>query len=143
MRFWRERPPPERRTAIFRGGVGIDWRCCEACGIGRGPRAGRLNGFLDGLDGEGVAEAEVGVVGVGADVGAAFPGAGAGLTALVIPLRDARAQKASKADMKYQDTPKGDQKCSNCQYIVGTNACGIVEGTISPEGWCVAWNKKK
>lgn len=67
--------------------------------------------------------------------------AGATLTASVIPLHEARAQKISKADMKYQDTPKGDEKCSNCQYIVGTNACGIVEGSISPNGWCVAWKK--
>ena len=35
--------------------------------------------FFQGLHGEGVAEGEVGVVGVGADVGAAFPASGAGL----------------------------------------------------------------
>jgi hypothetical protein len=50
--------------------------------------------------------------------------------------------KASKAAMKYQDTPKGDQKCSNCLQFVAPDGCKVVEGKVSPEGYCIAWVKK-
>ncbi|TAK87171.1 MAG: iron oxidase [Betaproteobacteria bacterium] len=57
--------------------------------------------------------------------------------------RDARAQaKASKAAMKYQDQPKGDQRCSGCMQFVAPNQCKVVEGDISPNGWCVAYAAK-
>lgn len=60
----------------------------------------------------------------------------------VISLKPAFAQKASKADAKYQDTPKDGQKCSACVYFQAPRACGVVEGDISPEGWCAMFNKK-
>ena len=65
------------------------------------------------------------------------------LAASVIPVKQAYAQKAPKPAMKYQDTPKDGQKCDECTYFVAPNACGVVEGTISPQGWCVLYNKKK
>lgn len=58
------------------------------------------------------------------------------------------ASKSSKAAVKYQGHPKGTQKCSGCRFFVkGKNAkangsCQIVSGSISPNGWCVAWAKK-
>lgn len=64
------------------------------------------------------------------------------LAAAVIPIREARAQKASKADVKYQDTPKDGQKCSGCVYFQAPSTCGVVEGKISPDGWCAMYNKK-
>ena len=68
--------------------------------------------------------------------------AGAGLTASVLPAREALAQqKASKESMKYQDKPNGDKQCSNCSFFTPPNGCKIVEGTISPQGYCVAWQK--
>ena len=69
--------------------------------------------------------------------------AGATATATFIPIREARAQKASKEAMKYQDSPKDGQTCDQCVYFQPPRACGIVEGDISPKGWCVAYNKKK
>jgi hypothetical protein len=51
-------------------------------------------------------------------------------------------QKASKAAMKYQDKPNGDQKCSNCLQFVPPGSCNVVEGAISPDGYCIAWVKK-
>jgi hypothetical protein len=51
-------------------------------------------------------------------------------------------QKASKAAMKYQDKPNGDQKCSNCLQFEPPGSCKVVEGTISPNGYCIAWVKK-
>ncbi len=60
-----------------------------------------------------------------------------------------RAQgKATKAAMKYQDTPKGDQKCSDCRFFIpgetstANGTCQVVEGSISPHGWCTAYSKK-
>ncbi len=60
----------------------------------------------------------------------------------------ARAAKSSKAAMKYQDKPNGDQQCSNCKFFVPgktpkeNGTCQVVEGSISPQGWCTAWAKK-
>jgi len=51
-------------------------------------------------------------------------------------------QKASQAAMKYQAKPNGDQKCSNCSQFEPPSSCKVVEGTISPEGYCIAWVKK-
>ena len=69
--------------------------------------------------------------------------AGAGLTASMLPSRAAYAQqKASKAAMKYQDHPNGDQKCSTCLQFVAPNSCKVVDGEISPNGYCIAWVKK-
>ncbi len=67
-----------------------------------------------------------------------------GAAALPRITRDARAQgKASKAAMKYQDQPKGDQRCSGCMQFVPPNQCKVVEGEISPNGWCVAYVAKR
>ncbi len=57
--------------------------------------------------------------------------------------RGARAQqKASKQAMKYQDKPNGQMMCSNCLQFVPPNGCKVVEGDISPNGYCIAWVKK-
>lgn len=67
--------------------------------------------------------------------------AGAALTASVVP-NEAAAQKVSKEAMKYQDKPNGDQRCSNCMQFVPPASCKVVDGTISPNGYCLAWAKK-
>jgi anaerobic selenocysteine-containing dehydrogenase len=60
----------------------------------------------------------------------------------------ARAAKATKAAMKYQDKPNGDQQCSSCTFFVpgktptANGTCQVVEGSISPHGWCTAYTKK-
>jgi len=60
----------------------------------------------------------------------------------------ALAAKSAKAAMQYQDKPKGDQKCSNCTLFVpdktatANGTCQVVEGSISPQGWCTAYVKK-
>lgn len=63
------------------------------------------------------------------------------------PNKDSAAQdtvkKASQASMQYQPQPKGEQKCSLCLHFVAeSNTCKVVEGQISPEGWCLLWTKK-
>ena len=52
------------------------------------------------------------------------------------------ASKVTPASVQYQDQPKGDQKCSGClHFIAESNTCKLVEGPISPEGWCILWAK--
>lgn len=48
----------------------------------------------------------------------------------------------SKAQAQYQDQPKGDRKCGLCLHFVAPDACHLVEGKISPEGWCMFWTQK-
>jgi High potential iron-sulfur protein len=61
--------------------------------------------------------------------------------AVVATLSPAQA-KGSKSQFKYQDKPgpKG-QKCAGCRFFRKPNACTIVDGKISPNGWCIAWAK--
>jgi anaerobic selenocysteine-containing dehydrogenase len=49
--------------------------------------------------------------------------------------------KAAKAAFQYQDKPKDGKKCVNCSlYVPGAKGqCKVVEGDISPEGWCIAY----
>jgi hypothetical protein len=50
--------------------------------------------------------------------------------------------KVSQASVKYQTQPKGEQKCANCMHFIAeSNTCKLVEGNISPEGWCILWAK--
>jgi hypothetical protein len=56
--------------------------------------------------------------------------------------------KGSQAQFKYQAKPNGSKKCSNCTfYFAGKTptadgSCKIVEGTISPNGYCIAYSPK-
>jgi hypothetical protein len=68
-------------------------------------------------------------------------GCAAGAAAVLLPLKEAAA-KMSQPSVAYQDSPKGDQKCSNCSLFQEPNACTLVDGNISPEGWCKFWVKK-
>ncbi|GAA5524100.1 iron oxidase [Microbulbifer aestuariivivens] len=65
------------------------------------------------------------------------------IPAVMLPEHKARAQgKASQAAVQYQDTPKNGQKCVDCQFWTDPDACQVVEGKISPEGWCSLYVKK-
>jgi len=68
-------------------------------------------------------------------------GCAAGAAAILLPTRQAAA-KMSQPSVAYQDTPKGDQECSNCSLFQEPNACTLVDGEISPKGWCKFWVKK-
>ena len=65
----------------------------------------------------------------------------AGATALLLPVKQAAA-KMNQKSVAYQDTPKDDQQCSNCSLFQEPNACTLVDGEISPKGWCKFWVKK-
>lgn len=76
-----------------------------------------------------------------------FTGAAA-LAGLAILPRARAAAKASKASLQYQDHPKDGKDCDDClQFVPGkspkaTGTCKVVDGPISPHGWCLAFVKK-
>ncbi|MBV8245263.1 MAG: high-potential iron-sulfur protein [Candidatus Eremiobacteraeota bacterium] len=55
---------------------------------------------------------------------------------------------SSKAAVKYQGSPKNGQQCSGCRFFKAAKdpkangTCQIVDGSISPNGWCIAFAKK-
>ncbi len=50
--------------------------------------------------------------------------------------------KVKQAVAKYQDKPKNGQKCADCNFFRPPKACQLVEGDISPDGWCAFFAKK-
>lgn len=54
----------------------------------------------------------------------------------------AAQQKLAQNLVQYQATPKNGLVCENCVQFQPPNACKVVEGEISPQGWCVAYAPK-
>jgi len=55
----------------------------------------------------------------------------------------AQANKADKTDLAYRDKPGANGKsCSTCGSFVAPNECRIVEGSVSPDGWCIAYSQR-
>jgi hypothetical protein len=54
----------------------------------------------------------------------------------------AKAQaKIPQATAGYQDSPQNDQACADCTHFTAPSACNLVDGTISPKGWCKLFAK--
>jgi hypothetical protein len=71
--------------------------------------------------------------------------AGGAATAIVAgSLAPASAQsgKMTQQAAAYQNGPKNGQKCLDCSFYIEPQACKLVEGTISPVGWCKFYAKK-
>ncbi|MBW6489544.1 iron oxidase oxidoreductase [Sulfurimonas sp.] len=50
--------------------------------------------------------------------------------------------KGTKEKLIYQETPKDGKKCADClHFLPETNECKVVEGAISPDGWCMMYFK--
>jgi hypothetical protein len=70
------------------------------------------------------------------------------LAGLLLAETTSAQAKGSKAQFKYQDTPNNGHKCSQCSlYIPGSSSkangtCKLVDGSISPNGWCTAFAAK-
>jgi len=50
--------------------------------------------------------------------------------------------KVTQKTVSYQDRPKGTQRCDGCNNFQPPNACKLVEGEVSPQGWCSLFTKK-
>ena len=70
-----------------------------------------------------------------------FRSLAAGAAALAASIKEAAA-KTAQAAASYQDSPKDDQRCDNCALFQPPSSCYVVDGTISPSGWCKFWIKK-
>ena len=55
------------------------------------------------------------------------------------PARAEAADKMTKARAEYQGTPNGIYSCATCTLFVAPDACKVVEGEVSPDGWCKAY----
>jgi hypothetical protein len=51
-------------------------------------------------------------------------------------------RKLTKASARYRDRPNGNQQCAGCVHFLPPGDCEIVEGPISPEGWCRNYKRK-
>lgn len=59
------------------------------------------------------------------------------------PVVPTTSEKMPQASVQYQAQPKGDQKCGTCvNFIAESNTCKLVDGQISPDGWCTLWVMK-
>lgn len=69
--------------------------------------------------------------------------AAVGVGAICLSAERAQAQtKQKQAEVQYQGSPKGADKCSGCALFQPPDACSGVEGKISPEGWCSLYSAK-
>ncbi|HEX5508486.1 MAG TPA: high-potential iron-sulfur protein [Pseudolabrys sp.] len=79
---------------------------------------------------------------------ALFPAAIGAVAALSVALSlsdsevaDAQS-KVDKKTAKYQDHPNKDQHCAVCRFFRPPKSCQLVQGDISPNGWCSFFAKK-
>lgn len=58
------------------------------------------------------------------------------------------AEKSTKTAANYQDKPMGDKECDDCNFFIpgktskGAGTCQLVDGSISPQGYCTLYVKK-
>jgi hypothetical protein len=66
-----------------------------------------------------------------------------GAAAVIGTSTPAKAAKAPQNIVKYQDTPKGKQRCENCEQFEAPSTCKTVDGTVAAQGWCMVYVKKQ
>jgi hypothetical protein len=52
------------------------------------------------------------------------------------PSAQAQVKKVSQKQVHYRPTPNGNAQCSKCAHFLPPSHCGVVQGTVSPHGWC-------
>ena len=86
---------------------------------------------------QGISRRQVLTIAAGA-AGASVTGA----AAVIGTSTPAQAAKVSQNSVKYQDTPKGEQRCENCIQFEAPSTCKTVDGTVAAQGWCMVYAKK-
>jgi len=51
----------------------------------------------------------------------------------------AAMKKYSKERVGYRDEPYLGRTCGKCVLYAGDGNCAIVDGQVSPDGWCTQW----
>jgi hypothetical protein len=72
-----------------------------------------------------------------AAIGAALGGSAAALLSRIVAAQ--AADKMTRAQAEYQDSPNGLYSCGMCSLFEGPNGCKVVEGGVSKDGWCKAF----
>jgi len=58
----------------------------------------------------------------------------------------AMAGKLDKQDFFYQTQPKDNKSCSTCRLYTATpsgkGVCALLDGEVSPSGWCMAYSPR-
>ena len=63
-----------------------------------------------------------------------------GAFAMLAPCGTVRASdKMTREQAQYQDQPKGINMCATCTPFEPPKSCKVVEGDVSPDGWCKAF----
>jgi hypothetical protein len=65
-------------------------------------------------------------------------GGAAALAGSVVPAQAKMTQKAAG----YQDSPKNGASCATCALFQPPSSCNLVDGNVSPNGWCRFYSKK-
>jgi hypothetical protein len=68
---------------------------------------------------------------------AVVAGASAGLS--FRSSRTEAAEKMTKQQAEYRDTPNGIYSCGLCTLFDKPKSCKVVEGEVSEDGWCKAF----
>jgi High potential iron-sulfur protein len=63
------------------------------------------------------------------------------LVGLLATIPMAVAKMAQKA-AGYQTAAKNGQSCATCALFKAPSSCTLVDGTITPDGWCRFYSKK-
>jgi len=50
--------------------------------------------------------------------------------------------KVPKQSVSYRETPNAGKTCDICANFVAPSSCKLVEGSISPKGWCGLFKPK-
>ena len=60
--------------------------------------------------------------------------------ALLLRFSQAQASdKMTRQQAQYQDSPKDIMMCATCTHYEPPKSCKVVEGDVSPSGWCKAF----
>ena len=51
-------------------------------------------------------------------------------------------KKFTQQQAHYQPVPKNGQRCQNCSLWQAPSSCQVVEGQVSPAGWCILYQPK-
>jgi hypothetical protein len=54
----------------------------------------------------------------------------------------ATPKKFTQQQAKYQPIPKAGQRCQTCALWQSPTSCQVVEGQVSPAGWCMLYQAK-
>jgi hypothetical protein len=65
----------------------------------------------------------------------ALRGVAAGLTVGVV-VQPAAQEKMSRREADYQDSPEDIRMCATCTLFLPPKSCKVVDGEVSPNGWC-------